>query len=156
VEKDFHLEISTRRRENKSSTGGFQLEEAIGECCVLQIFMYSISIHVQRFQWIYSCTNMGLLKESHIHLEKHAVLVCTIGQAFPGLFEVIFLLVGNYPCYTSSDFSIIKSLSTMVFSSRFFQGYLPENFGVLMFLIWFPCLCFHSIFGWLLMCAFNR
>jgi hypothetical protein len=99
-------------------------------------------IHVHGSQWRQSCTYMGLLKESHIHLKKHAVLVHTTGQTLPGLSAVVFLSVGHYPYYGSPDFSIIKSFSTLVFPPVF-QGYLPKNIGVYVCLIWFPCLCFH-------------
>jgi hypothetical protein len=32
-----------------------------------------------------------------MHLEKSIVMVHTTGQALPGLFAVVFLLVGDYP-----------------------------------------------------------
>jgi hypothetical protein len=77
-------------------------------------------------------------REIHIHLEKHAVLVHTRDQTFLGLFAVVFILVGHYPCYGSPSFSIVKSFSVVVFPSRFFQGYLPKNIGVHLCMIWFP------------------
>jgi hypothetical protein len=83
------------------------------------------------------------VKESHVHLEKHAVMGRTIDQTLLGLFVVVFLSVGHYPCYMSPAFSIIKSFSTLVFPPGFFHGYLPKNIGVYVCLIWFPCLCFH-------------
>jgi hypothetical protein len=74
---------------------------------------------------------MGLLKESHVHLEKHAVIGSYNNHTLSGLSAVVFLLVGHYPYYRSPDFSIIKSFSTLVFPLGFFQGYLPKNIGVL-------------------------
>jgi hypothetical protein len=68
----------------------------------------------------------GLLKQSHIHLKKHAVLVHTTGQTLPGLSAVVFLSVGHYPCYGSPDFSIIKSFSTLVFPPGFSRGLYPK------------------------------
>jgi hypothetical protein len=81
---------------------------------------------------------MWVLRDSHVHLEKHAVLGRTIDQTLPGLSTVVFLSVGHYPCYGSPDFSIIKSFSTLVFPPGFFQGYLPKNIGVYVCMIWFP------------------
>jgi hypothetical protein len=85
-------------------------------------------------------------KENHVHLEKRSFLVHTSGRTFPGLSTVLFLSVGHYPCYESPDFNIIKSLSALVFPSVFFQGFIPETFGVIMCLIWFPSLCFCCMF----------
>jgi hypothetical protein len=106
--------------------------------CHMKFFVQYFSIHVCGFQWRQSCTYVGLLKESHVHLEKHAVLVRTTGQTLPGLSAVVFLSVGHYPYYGSPDFSIIKSFSALVFPLGFFQGYLPKNIGVYVCLIWFP------------------
>ena len=69
-------------------------------------------------------------KMDHVHLEKHAVLVHTIGHTFPSLSAVVFLLVGHYPYYRSPDFNIKKSFSAMVFPLFFSHGYLSKNIGV--------------------------
>jgi hypothetical protein len=136
-----------KEKREQRNTGGFQSEEATGECHVIQSFSYRFFVHVHGFQWRQSHTYTGLLKQSHIHLEKHVVLVHTTGQTLSGLSVVVFLSVGHYPYYGSPDFSIIKSFSTLVFPLGFFQGYLPKNIGVYVCLIWFPCLCFHCMFS---------
>jgi hypothetical protein len=56
-----------------------------------------------------NCIYTGLLKERHIHLEKHVDLGCTTDQTLLGLSAIVFLSVGHYPYYESPNFSIIKS-----------------------------------------------
>jgi hypothetical protein len=146
VEKDFHLEIKSRRRENRDIIGGFQSEEATWKCCVLQSLLYRFSIHVRGSQWTKLCTYASHQKANHVHLEKHAILVCTTGHTLPGLFAVVFVLVSHYPCYRRTDFSIIKSFLAMVFPRGFFQGYLPKNIGVYVSVILVFLFCFHCIF----------
>jgi hypothetical protein len=65
-----------------------------------------------------------------IHLEKHADLGHITYQTLPGLYAIVFLSVGHYPCYKSPDFSILKSFLALVFHLGFLQGYLPKNIGV--------------------------
>jgi hypothetical protein len=83
------------------------------------------------------------IRDRHVHLEKHVVLGHTIAHTLSGLSAIVFLIVRHYPYYGSLDFSIIKSLSTLVFPLDFLQRYPPKNTGVHVCMIWFPIFCFH-------------
>jgi hypothetical protein len=92
-------------------------------------------VHVRGSWWKQSHTYVVHKKENHVHLEKHVVLLRTTCQTLSGSCVVLFLSVGHYPCYESPNFSIIKSLSALVFPPGFFQAFIPEIFGVLVCLI---------------------
>jgi hypothetical protein len=63
---------------------------------------------------------VGYKKENHVHFENHAVLFHTTSDTLLGLSAVVFCSVDHYPCYRSTDFSIIKSFSALVFPLTFF------------------------------------
>jgi hypothetical protein len=119
VEKDFHLEIRSRRRENKGSHRWVSVRGSHRRvsCHTKISIQFFVHVHVQ-----------GFSGDSHIHthLKKCAVLVRTTGQTFPGLSAVVFLSVGHYPYYGSPDFSIIKSFSALFSLQGFSRGIYPK------------------------------
>jgi len=73
----------------------------------------------------------SFLKELHVHLEKYVDMGHKTEQTLPGLSVVAFLSMGHYPCYTSPDFSIIKSSQYFFSLQGFSRGIYPK---VLMFM----------------------
>jgi hypothetical protein len=66
VEKDFHLEIRSRRSENRGNAGGFQSEEATGKC------QHRMKLYVQDFRTFAvrrgdTCTRFTVETVMYIH-----------------------------------------------------------------------------------------
>jgi hypothetical protein len=78
---------------------GFSQRKPHEKCHVIQSFPYRF-FHTCTWFTVETVTYIHRFVEgNHVHLEKHAVLVRTIGQTLPGLSAVVFLSVGHYPCY---------------------------------------------------------
>jgi hypothetical protein len=89
------------------------------------------------FSYVYAGANgdkhvyVGSLKDRHVHLKKCADLGRTVDHTLPGLFAVVFLSMGHYPCYRSPNFSIIKLFSALVFLPGFFPGASTKKYWCL-------------------------
>jgi hypothetical protein len=83
VEKDFHLEIRSRRRENKGSQVGFSQRKSQESVTSYGSFPYRFfSYMYMGFSGDNHVHTCRFVKESHVHLEKHAVLVRTTDILF--------------------------------------------------------------------------
>jgi hypothetical protein len=138
VEKDFHLEIRSRRRENKGKCKWVSVRQSHRKGVCLTEFCHTVFIVVYASHNGDSHVYAGVHKDMHVRLENHVDLGHTTYRTFLGLSADVFLSVDHYPYYRSLDLIIIKSFSALVLPPIFFQGYLPKIIGVYVCMVWFP------------------
>jgi hypothetical protein len=123
VEKNFHLDIRSRRRENICFRKWVLVRRAHGKV------FHRTKLVAQDF-----CTcEIGVYMREHsrdicVLLKKHVVLVRIGDQTFPGLSAVVFLSTDHYPWYGSPDFRIIKSFLALVSPPGFFPGVSTQKY----------------------------
>jgi hypothetical protein len=161
VEKDFHLEVIQvkEEREQKQPQVGFKgqnqrEEQSRTEACRTGFPYISAghSLDSRGYPWVIEgkvtgCPFVGHRRESHMDFSGNVPeQVIQQHMCFQVCLQCIILSVGHFPCYGSPDLTLIKA-SLDWFSLQGFSRGLPKNLGVLMCLIWFPCLCFHCMFS---------
>jgi hypothetical protein len=121
VDKEFHLEIiqvKEKRQQRHPQVGFSQTkpQERVAPYIVFHTVFPYVYVSANGDRGIY----MGELKDRNVHMLR------STNHHFPCLSVVVFLSVGHYPSYGTSNFSIIKSFSALVFPLGFFQEYLPK------------------------------
>jgi ABC-type spermidine/putrescine transport system permease subunit I len=109
VEKDFHLDIRSRRRENRSICKWVSAKKSHEKGLSHTEFFVQllrsciwVSMEIRTYTWIF-------LRKGAYTSKIMPYMGCKEEHTLLSLSVVVFLSMGHYPYYKSLDFLIIKS-----------------------------------------------